>query len=202
MPEMMLQIEINIDRNTNGQLVATFGQPEQGVKGLPFSSIAIEGRTLRLVLKSGPTTSTFEGTLASDGEELSGTATQAGLSAPFSLTRKGDARIAPAPRNAAISRQLEGTWNGAIDVNGTLQRLIIKMANQPDGTAAGTVMSPDGSGVEIPIAITEEGSSVALNVPSVGASFAGELNGTRTEIAGTWAQSGMKLPVTFTRAKD
>ena len=201
LPEMMLQIEIDIGKSASGQTVATFGQPEQRIKGLPFSGITIDGRTVRLVLKSGPDSSTFEGTLSPDGQELSGTATQAGMTAPFSLGRKGEARIAPPPTSAPISRQLEGTWNAEMIVSGTRQRLILTMANQPGGTAAGTVMSPDGSGVEIPIAITQKGNSVAVEVPSVGASFAGELDAAGSEITGTWEQAGRTLPVTFARAK-
>ncbi|HUE86703.1 MAG TPA: hypothetical protein VMO26_11570 [Vicinamibacterales bacterium] len=201
MPEMLLQIEVDIDKKANGQLVATFGQPEQGVKGLPFSSVTIEGRTIRLVLKSGPESSIFEGVLSLDGQDLSGTATQSGMSAPFNLARKGDARIAPAPRSAPITRQLEGMWNGTIDVNGTPQRLVMTMANQSDGTSVGTVMSPDGSGVEIPIAITETANRVVVDVPSVGASFAGVLNATGSAITGTWAQGGMALPLTLRRAE-
>ena len=200
MPEMILQIEIDIDKKADGQLVATFGQPEQGVKGRPFSSVTIDGRTVRLVLKSGPESSTFEGTLSPDGQDLSGTATQAGLSAPFSLTRKGQAQIAPAPRSAPITRQLEGTWNGVLDVDGMPQRLILTMANRTDGTSAGTVMSPDGSGVEIPVAITQDGASVVVDVRSVGASFAGVLNAGGSAIAGAWTQGGIKRSVTFTRA--
>ena len=200
-PEMLLQIEVDIDKKANGQLVATFGQPEQGVKGLPFSSVTIEGRAIRLVLKSGPESSTFEGTLSQDGQELSGTATQSGMSAPFKLARTGDARVAPAPKNAPISPRLEGTWTGALDVNGVPQRLIMKMANQPDGTSVATVMSPDGSGVEIPIAITQEGNQIAVDVPSVGASFAGVLDAAGSAITGTWEQAGMALPVTFRRAE-
>jgi hypothetical protein len=200
MPEMTLPIEIDIDKKTDGQLVATFGQPEQGVKGRPFSSVTIEDRTVRLVLKAGPQATTFEGTLSANGQEVSGTATQAGMSAPFSLTRKGAAQIPPAPRSGPISRQLEGTWNGRLDVDGTPQQLILRMANRPDGTSAGTVMSPDGSGVEIPLAIAQDGARVVVDVTSVGASFAGTLNTAGTELTGTWAQGGLTLPVTFTRA--
>jgi hypothetical protein len=54
LPEMMLQIEIDIGKSASGQTVATFGQPEQRIKGLPFSAITIDGRTVRLVLKSVP----------------------------------------------------------------------------------------------------------------------------------------------------
>ena len=80
-------------------------------------------------------------------------------------------------------------------------RLIVKMAYRPDGTAAGTVVSPDGSGVEIPIGMTQKGSSVTIEVPSVSASFIAVLNPSGTELAGTWTQQAASFPLTLSRAK-
>ena len=106
------------------------------------------------------------------------------------------------PKSAAIGTELEGSWNGTLEADGGQMRLIVKMANQPDGTAAGTVVSPDGSGIEIPIAMTQKGSNVTIEVTSVGASFAGVLNDTRTEITGTWTQGPNTLPLTLRHATD
>ena len=102
--------------------------------------------------------------------------TEGGHAIPFSLTRTGDARIASAPKSPPIGKELEGTWNGTLDVGERQMRIVVKMANQPDGTATGTIVSQDGTGVEIPIAMTQKGSSLTVDVPSVGASFAGVLN--------------------------
>jgi hypothetical protein len=200
-PNMAVNIEIDLAKSGKGDLAGTFGQPAQQVKGMPLSTVAVEGRSVRFVVKGGPEAATFVGTLSVDGMSISGDATQGGYSVPFALTRSGDARIAAVPRNAPIGKELEGTWNGTLDVNGTQMRLIMKMANQPDGTAAGTVASPDGSGVEIPIAMTQKASNVTVDVPSVGASFVGVLNAARTEMAGTWTQQGSTLPLTFRLAK-
>ena len=79
-------------------------------------------------------------------------------------------------------------------------RLVLKMANQPDGTATGTIVSLDGSGVEIPIAMTQKASNVTIDVASVGASYVGVLNAAGTELAGTWTQGPATLPLTFKRA--
>jgi hypothetical protein len=80
-------------------------------------------------------------------------------------------------------------------------RLVLNMSNQPDGTARGTIVSPDGSGVEVAIAITQKASNVTIDVVSVGASFAGVLNAAGTELAGTWTQGTSSLPLTFRLAK-
>jgi hypothetical protein len=198
-PEMSMAIEIDLGKGTNGQFVATFAQPQQGVKGLPFSSVTVDGRAVRLVLKAGPENSTFEGTLSPDGNELSGTASQAGMSAPFKLTRHGAARIVQAPKSAPIAKELEGTWSGALDVGGRQQRLIVTLTNHADGSSTGTVMSPDGSGVAIPAAITQGEATVTIDVPSVGAGFVGMLNGSGGELTGTWTQAQVTLPLTLKR---
>ena len=87
---------------------------------------------------------------------------------PFSLTRTGDARIEAAARSAPIGKELEGTWHGTLDVNGIQRRLVLTMANQPDGTATGTFVNVE-EGLEIPITtITQKASSVTLDVKTVG----------------------------------
>ena len=196
-----LSVEIDLARNGQGEIAGTFGQPEQQVKGLPLSTVTVEGRSVRFVLKAGPQPATFQAMLAADGKSMTGEAAQGGYTIPFTLTRTGDARIAAVPKSPAIGKELEGTWNGTLEANGGQMRLIVKMANRPDGTAAGTVVSPDGSGIEIPIAMTQKGSSVTLEVTSVGASFAGVLNDARTEMTGTWTQGPSTLPLTLRLAK-
>ncbi len=138
--------------------------------------------------------------LSADGKSMSGEVVATQGSAPFSLTRTGDARIAPAPKSPPIGKELEGTWNGTLDLGERQMRLVVRMANQPDGTATGTIVSPDGSGVDIPIAITQTASKVTIDVPSVGASYVGVLNAAGTELAGTWTQLSAALPLTFRRA--
>lgn len=197
-----MNIEIDLTKTDKGEWAGTFGQPAQGVKGLPLATVAADGRSVKFVVKGGPEATTFDGTLSDDAKSISGTVSQAGQGIPFTMTRTGEARIAAAPKSAAIGKELEGTWNGAIEVNGTPMRLIVKMANKGDGTSGGTVVSPDGSGVAIPIAMTQKASNVTIDVPSVGASFAGVLNAEATEIAGTWTQQQTSFPLTLKRDAD
>jgi hypothetical protein len=202
LPNMEMKVEIDMAKNGTGDFGGTFGQPEQGVKGLPLSTVAVDGTAVKFVVKGGPEPATFEGTLAADGTSIAGSVSQAGYSIPFTLARTGAARFTTVPKSVAIGKELEGTWNGAIDVNGTPMRLIVKMANQGDGTSAGTVVSPDGSGVEIPIAMTQKASSVTIDVPSVNATFAGTLNAAGTEVVGTWTQQQVSLPLTLRHTAD
>jgi hypothetical protein len=200
-PQMELKVEIDLARDSRGVVAGTFSQPAQGVKGLPLSSVTVEASAVRFVVKGGTEPATFDGVLSADGTSISGTVTQSGFTIPMNLSRTGDARIVPAPKSAPIAKELEGTWNGTLEINGVPMRLVVRMANRPDGTAAGTVVSPDGSGVEIPIGMVQKGSSLTIEVPSVGASYVGVLNAAGMELDGTWTQQGAAFPLTLKLAR-
>jgi hypothetical protein len=79
-------------------------------------------------------------------------------------------------------------------------RAILTLSNQPDGTASGSLVTVD-DGLEIPIAtITQNASSLTLDLKAVGASYSGTLNPDATELAGTYTQGSLTLPLTFRRA--
>jgi hypothetical protein len=196
-----VKIEIDLGKNSKGDLIGAFAQPAQGVKGLPLSQIAVEGRSVRFVLKADVQPVIFAGVLSADGKSITGDLALAGESIPFHLARTGDAKFTAVPKSAPIGKELEGTWNGTLETAGGQMRLTLKMANQPDGTAAGTIVSVDGSGVEIPITIKQNAANLAIDLPTVGASFTGVLNPAGTELTGTWTQQSLTLPLTFQRAK-
>ena len=201
-PNMEVVIGIDLATNTKGQLTGTFAQPAEGVKGLPLSEITVNGSSIRLLLKPGGSGGgTFNATISADGKTISGDFIMAegGHALPFTLARTGAANIAPAPKSPPIAKELEGSWNGTLDAGGRQMRVVVKMANQPDGTSTGTIVSVDGTGVEIPIAIAQKGSAVSLEAATVGASYAGVLNAAATEIVGTWTQRGAALPLTLRR---
>jgi hypothetical protein len=200
LPDTAVNVEIDLMKNGKGEFAGTFSQPAENVKGLPLSTVAVESRSVRFVVKGGAEPATFEGALSADGHSLTGNIAQSGASLPLTLTRTGDARIAAAPKNAAIGKELEGTWNGALDLGGRQMRIVLKMSNQPDGTATGTIVSADGSGVEIPIGMTQNASRLTIEVASIGASYVAVLNQAGTELAGTWTQGPGSLPLTFKRA--
>ena len=196
-PENEVKIEFDLIRNGKGDLSGTFAQPAQGVKGFPLSGVTLDDRKIRILLKAGPEPATFEGVLLADGKSISGNMSQLGYTIPFIVTRIGDARVAPVPKNGPIGKELEGTWNSTLESDGKSMRLILKMANRPDGTASGTVVSPDGSGIEIPIGIVQKARDLTIDVPSVGATYNGVLNSEGNELSGKWSQGSMVLPLTF-----
>jgi hypothetical protein len=190
-------IDIDLVKNPDGALAGTFGQPAENVKGVPLGKITVEGASVSFELRASAGGGAFRGTVA--GASMSGefVTAEGGYTIPFSLVRTGDAKIEPTPKSAPIGRELEGTWTGALEFDGKRERLVLKMANQPDGTAAGTILDLDGSNVEIPVAMTQKGSNVTIEIATVGGAFAAVLNG--NELAGTWTQGAFSLPLTMKR---
>jgi hypothetical protein len=198
-PNAEVRIEIDLAKTGNGELAGTLATPAQNLKGLALANFAVKGRSVSFQVKGSPGERVFDGALSADGRSLSGDYTQVGYSMPFRLTRTGDARIEPVVRNAPIGKELEGVWNGALDVNGIQRRLVLTMSNLPDGTATGSILSVD-EGLEIPITrIAQKASGLTLELDAVGGSYSGALNAEGTELVGTLTQGAASLPLTLRR---
>ena len=99
-PDMPVQIEIDLTKNSGGELAGSFTQTGR------LSSAAGE----RL----------FKGDVSADGQSMAGKFAQAGYSIPFTLKRTGDARMEAPAKSARISSALAGVWNGTLEVNGVV----------------------------------------------------------------------------------
>jgi uncharacterized protein len=195
-------VEIDLAKNSKGELAGTFGQPAQHMKGLPLAGVSVNGPSVAFQIKGGaPGERAFKGTLSGDGTTMSGdfASRQVGT-VPFTLTRTGDARIEATPASAAIGKELEGNWAGTLAVNGMQIRLALTTSNQPDGTATGGLVNVD-EGLELPItAIVQKASTVTFEVRAIGGSYSGALNSDGTELIGAFTQGSQSAPMTFRRA--
>ena len=197
-PAQPLDVEVDLKPGTPPAWVGTISIPQQNLKGFPLSSITVDGTSVSFVMASVPGTPTFKGTLSADGATLSGDFAQGGGSIPFKMTRKGDAVITPPAKSTAITKELEGTWSGALEVGGQTLRLTLKLANGADA-ATGSIISVDQGGAEIPITtITQAESHLTLELPMIGGKYAGDLKDGK--LVGTWSQGPGSAPLEFTRA--
>ena len=195
-PELVIEIDL---ARTGDKWEGTMSVPAQSLKGLPLSLLTVDGNTITFAVKL-PGEPQFKGTLSADGQSLSGDFSQFGSATPLVFARTGDAKIEPVPKSTPVTKDLEGSWEGTLDVKGTLLRLVLKLANQAGGTASGTLVSVDQGGAEIPVgAVVQTGTHLKLLVPAIAGSFEGDMKaGT---LAGTWSQGPLTLPLTFTRSK-
>jgi uncharacterized protein len=201
-PEASLNIEVDLARD--GQALAgTISVPSQNLRSLPLVIEPIEVPSVSFRFKGAPGRRHFLGTLSDDGSTIAGEFIQAGYAMPFSLKRRGDARIEAPVKSPPIGKELEGPWSAVLEgtyPNGLQRRLILTLSNQPDGTSTGTIVNP-GDGLEIPItSIRQMASSVTLDLKAVSGSYSGKVNADGTEIVGTLIQGTAVLPLTFRRA--
>lgn len=195
-----IPFQVDVARNDQGTLIATYSRPENNLIGLPLANVSLDGRaiTFELTVDGGVK---FFGTLHAEGKTISGDVTARIGNAPFSMTRTGDPQIAAAPKNAPIGKELEGIWNGTLSLQGTNLRLVLRMANRADGTGSATIVSVDQGGIELPLALTRNAANVTLNTPAIGGDFfSGALNAAG-ELAGTFSQGPVTAPLTFVREK-
>jgi len=87
--------------------------PVRGVAGFPLKDVKVEGKALSFSYTYSAGTSTFHGTLAADGDSISGTLFERGKFVPFQLTRRPDRPIAAAPqlRVVTTSEELKRLFN-------------------------------------------------------------------------------------------
>jgi hypothetical protein len=167
--------------------------------GLPIT-VTVTGKLVHFVAREDQP---FNAYLSDDGKSMSGDFSVEGFSIPLSMTRTGDARVDAPARSATIGKELEGSWIATVPLERTSMRLVLTMANHPDGTSSGTIINLDQGKLEIPVsAITQSASTVSLDFKSVGASFAGTIDTGGTELNGTYQEQGRAIPLTFRRTHE
>ena len=94
----------------------------------------------------------------------------------------------------------EGSWAGSLQVGDTVLHFILHIGKTEYGASLATLDSLDQGvyGIEAG-SLTESGSSLKFEIPSVNASYAGEVSADHRSIDGTWSQGGASLPLIFHR---
>jgi molybdopterin-binding protein len=198
-PGQELAISVDLATNADAKWEGAIAIPAQNVKALPLSDITVKENAVGFAMKGVPGDPQFAGTVSKDGKSIAGDFSQGGATLPFTLTWKGEARRQDRLKSTSITKDLEGSWEGALNVEGTVLRLILKLSNAESG-ATGTLVSVDQGGGEIAISsITQTASHLQLNVGAIGAAFEGDLKD--GQITGTWSQGPASLPLVFTRTQ-
>jgi hypothetical protein len=195
-PELKIQIDL---AQRGEKWEGTIAIPAQGLKGFPLSAITVQGDSVSFEMHGVPGDPHFNGTLSKDAKSLSGQFSQGGGTIPFAITRTGEAKFEPLPKSTPITKDLEGSWEGSLDANGNILRLVVKLSNGPDGAATGTMISLDQGGAEMPIAaVVQTGSHLKLVVQVVAGTYEGDFKD--GQLIGNWTQGPGTLPLVFKRS--
>ena len=103
-------------------------------------------------------------------------------------------------RAAVTADAINGAWQGKIQIDGEVSRIVLHIGGQANGSAVATLDTPDRGKLAIPISLVESGQrsfSFELTDPKV--SFKGSLSADNAELSGDWKQDGQDLPITLVR---
>jgi hypothetical protein len=190
-------VEIDLASKTADVWHGTMSVPAQGARGIPLTDVSVKGNAVSFSIKGIPGDPRFTGTLAADGKSIKGELAQGGGTVPMTMSRTGDAVFEAPQKSTPITRELEGAWEGPLDVKGTVLRLALKLQNAPEG-ATGVMTSLDQGNAEMPVSsITQDGMKVKISVNMVSGVFEGELK--ESTLTGTWTQGPLSLPLVFKR---
>ena len=193
-PNGPVAVQVDLSVNAQGTLVGMLATGE--VQGVPLSQVAVEGRVVHFEIPSA--SARFSGTLADDNKSIAGEFINQAGAAPSVLTRTGEARVAAPIKSARVGSELEGTWNGILEVEGRNKRLVLKMINQADGTSVGTIVSVDDGSIELPVTVVQNGRNLRIEVRLNGGVYVSSLTDAN-ELSGTYTEKGIDFPLTFHR---
>jgi hypothetical protein len=190
-----LRLVLHVAKNADGTLKALVDSPDQAAAGVPIDSITLEGNKLRFA--SSALKASYEGTLKGT-DSINGNWTQ-GQKLPLDFKRT-TSPVKTVHKPAAPS-DIDGTWEGTLDIPQGKLRLIFHLQNTEDGLMA-TMDSPDQKMTGWPAtSLTRKNSSIKIEMKQISGSFEGKVSKQLDSISGDWNQGPSSIPLMLKRAK-
>ena len=193
------QVGLTLDLAKNGksEWVASMGMPSENAIGLVVKDLAVSGKSVKFMAVELQM-SIVDLTLGPDGK-LAGTISSPRGSLPIEFKRTGEAKVALPSASPAVSKELEGDWEGSLQgPDGALHPLVFHFKNLPDKTVAATMDSPDRNAMGMPVNdVRQTGQKVEFGLKIAQSSFQGSLNKEGTELALQMINEAGSLPVTL-----
>lgn len=201
--QAQLRIVFKISEPAPGTFAAVLDSIDQGGKNIPVTSVAYTKPSVQMdVTGIG---GHFDGDLNPEATEISGTWEQGGRGFPLVLRRSNLPAGASKPDAAAYipatATDLQGFWNGTLNVAEARLRLALQIAKMADGTFTGTMDSIDQGAKGIPMtSVTCTNAEVKMEWKALRAAFHGMLENGR--LIGDFTQGPATFPLEFVRAKS
>jgi hypothetical protein len=201
-PDRELTLIVDLAQGKDGAWIGSIIMPGFDVKGKALKDIIVKGSEVSFALATGRgLQATLKGNVGSDGT-LAGDFVEAGSTAHFALKRIGPPQVESPPRNTAISKELEGEWQGQFEIYGTPRKVTIKLVNQGDKGAAAEFIVVGRKTTMLPVdLVSQQGTFVTIESHETGISYEGAFNSKSGEIKGTFFQAAIEIPLVLKRAK-
>jgi hypothetical protein len=196
-PNREIQFEIDLAKDAQGGFTGAISISEQNLKGVPLRKVSVNGKSVAFEARKDQP---LAGVLSDDGQEIVGGYSFENFSIPFSMKRTGAAQLDPPARLARIGSELEGNWDGTLNVAGQQFHLGLALTNGTDGSGSGRLVDYDEGELQLPVsAITTTDLKVVMEFKSMGSSYAATLNKERTAMAGIYRKGELAGELTLAR---
>ena len=188
-------LTLDLARDVKTGWIASMGIPAENLTGLLVMEVVVKGNSVKFVAVE-LTMTRFDLTLEPDGT-MGGTISNPQRSWPIEFKRTGEAKVQPIPASPAVSDDLQGDWEGLLQVPGREFPVLFHFKNQAEGTVAATAELPKGN-MGVPLNdVKQTGRKVEIGIRVAHATFQRELNSDGTELVGQFAHGQNSVPLTL-----
>jgi hypothetical protein len=188
-----IRVSLDLAKNAKSEWIASMGLPSENKTGLVVNNVVVNGMSVKFVateLMSAP----FDLTLGPEGI-MKGTISGPGAQ-PVEFKRTGEAKVELIPNSPAVSKALEGDWEGSLKMPNGGFRMVFHFKNQPNRTVMATFDTP--SATNLPLNdVKQSGQKVEFGMRIAHGAFQGTLNKEGTELAGQFAHEENSVPLTL-----
>lgn len=182
---MEMRLVLHIGEGADGLLEGTLDNLDLGRMGMAVDGITLDQGALRFSVDD--IGARFEGRMSRDGRKARGD------------WRMDDDAALPLELHRVTPSALEGIWAGTLSFQSMRLRLEFYLAGGRDGVI-GAMKSIDQNGAMVPLSWTRlAGSAVLLEARGINACFTGTIDADGSEIAGTWTQNQVEIPLSLQR---
>jgi hypothetical protein len=197
-PNRDVQISVDLAKNDKQAWIGHLSFIGPGPKEVPLDAITVAGASINFNVIGIPGGMKFETKLDPATKALTGTVTGGSGSVDVEFKRTGEAKVVVPVPSSPLSKELEGKWEGTVEMMGKSYRLVLNLKTGADGRGTGTLVSLDQNAVEIPLGtITQAGDKLDFEIKMIAGKYSGTINAAKNEIAGEWSQAGRTAPLVY-----
>ena len=177
----------------DGELTGVIDIPEQDAVLRRLANIQIRDQYFSFEVEGAEGAPAFDGSIAPDGNGLSGNFVKEGRTSRFELSRRAIRDASPGDAG-----MLEGAWEGALDAGGLTLEVRLSVPASGAGSALLSIGAPGQAGTEYSVdTLAVEGNEVRLGVGTLGAFYVAQLTEDGSSMSGVWRQGDARLDLTL-----
>ena len=188
-----IRVSLDLAQNAKSEWIASMGLPSANKTGLVVKDVVVNGKSVKFVATE-LMSARFDLTLGTEGN-MKGT-----ISGPRSQSvefkRTGEAKVELMPASPAVSKELEGDWEGSLKMGNGAFSMVFHFMNQPDKTVMPTFDTANATNLPLND-VKQTGQKVEFGMRIAHGAFQGTLNKEGTELTGQFTHEANSVPLTL-----